>query len=549
MLMPSSQPRVGVVGAGFAGLAAAHALVRRGFQVVLFEASSSVGGRASADPGPHQRAGDYWPSGAPFLPGPEWIHGTQRSPIYKLAAAYGLLDGNEGSRAQLHAREGADSTAEILRDAAGLEIDRAEFDAGVAAASSAVRDCDRVARDPAFAAESSITRAESVGAAVRGLSRAGDFGRGVEWRLLQEACYCGCPDAGDLRLDAFGIYDELPGGDVPFASGFPELARRLGARLVELGGALRLNSPVDLICWGDELSTGARVVASGEELDFDHVLVTVSLGVLQRSCERAAADSRTGRALRFSPPLPSKRAAVVARCGWGLVEKLHLRDDDTDSGGGGVAPPLRVAPGATGELAPWVRGVYQLSATADGALRAWVVGEHAPRALAVEPDGAAIGAAARGLLTNLRRTPVGSVAVAATRWAEHERCLGSYSYIARNSSAGDIEVLASPLPEGSVAPRLLFAGEATHSLQYATTHGAFNSGLREAARLVALYSGKVRAACTRGGAHHPAEEAVFDLDGPPENYLGWDPRRGPCALEARPAAAAAPPPRAACSTT
>ena len=520
-----------VVGAGFAGLAAAHALVRRGFHVVLLEASSSVGGRASADPGPHQRVGDAWPTDAPFLPGPEWIHGTQRSPIYKLATAYGLLDGNEESRAQLHAREGKDATAE-LRDAAGLDIDRAEFDAGVAAASSAVRDCDRVARDPAFAAASSITHAQSVGAAVRGLSRVGDFARGVEWRLLQESCYCGCPDAGDLRLDAFGIYDELPGGDVPFASGFPELARRLGVRLVELGGALRLGAPVDLICWGDEpTSTGARVVTSGEELEFDHVIVTVSLGVLKRSCESAAAES-TGGTLRFSPPLPSNRAAVVARCGWGLVEKLHVRDDAAAAGGGGVPLPLRVAPGAKGELAPWVRGVYQFSPTADGALRAWVVGEHAPRALAAEPDGANIGAAARGLLTKLRRSPVGSVAVAATRWAEHERCLGSYSYIARDSSAGDIEVLGSPLPEGAVAPRLLFAGEATHSLQYATTHGAVNSGLREAARLVALYSGKLSTCTARARGANPAEDAVFDVDGPPESYLGWDPRdprRGPCA--------------------
>ena len=134
--------------------------------------------------------------------------------------------------------------------------------------------------------------------------------------------------------------------DVPFASGFPELARRLGVRLVELGGALRLGAPVDLICWGDEpTSTGARVVTSGEELEFDHVIVTVSLGVLKRSCESAAAES-TGGTLRFSPPLPSNRAAVVARCGWGLVEKLHVRDDAAAAGGGGVPLPLRVAPGA-----------------------------------------------------------------------------------------------------------------------------------------------------------------------------------------------------------
>jgi CRP-like cAMP-binding protein len=64
-----------------------------------------------------------------------------------------------------------------------------------------------------------------------------------------------------------------------------------------------------------------------------------------------------------------------------------------------------------------------------------------------------------------------------TRWTLDPESLGSYTYIAVGATPDDIRALAEP-----VGPTLCFAGEATHDRQWATVHGAYLSGLREAAR-------------------------------------------------------------------
>ncbi len=53
-----------------------------------------------------------------------------------------------------------------------------------------------------------------------------------------------------------------------------------------------------------------------------------------------------------------------------------------------------------------------------------------------------------------------------------------------------ISDLAAPVPSEK-QPRVLFAGEATHDHYYSTLHAAYNSGIREAERLIPLIrSGK-----------------------------------------------------------
>ena len=66
-----------------------------------------------------------------------------------------------------------------------------------------------------------------------------------------------------------------------------------------------------------------------------------------------------------------------------------------------------------------------------------------------------------------------------TRWAQDAFAYGSYSYIPVGSSGSDYAAFAEPIDD-----RLFFAGEATHRQYPATVHGAFLSGLREAARIM-----------------------------------------------------------------
>jgi CRP-like cAMP-binding protein len=66
-----------------------------------------------------------------------------------------------------------------------------------------------------------------------------------------------------------------------------------------------------------------------------------------------------------------------------------------------------------------------------------------------------------------------------TRWGKDSFTRGSYSYVAVGSTPADIETLAEP-----VGGRLFFAGEATYRYHWAGAHGAYASGLREAARLL-----------------------------------------------------------------
>jgi polyamine oxidase len=66
-----------------------------------------------------------------------------------------------------------------------------------------------------------------------------------------------------------------------------------------------------------------------------------------------------------------------------------------------------------------------------------------------------------------------------TRWAADPFARGSYSYVAAGAGFDDFEALAE-----QVSDRLLFAGEATYGEFFATVHGAYQSGIREADRLI-----------------------------------------------------------------
>jgi hypothetical protein len=71
-----------VIGAGFAGLAAARHLHKAGLSVVVLEALDRVGGRAKT----------IQTSGGQLEMGAQWFHGTEGHPVYEYAVAKGLID-------------------------------------------------------------------------------------------------------------------------------------------------------------------------------------------------------------------------------------------------------------------------------------------------------------------------------------------------------------------------------------------------------------------------------------------------------------------------
>ncbi len=75
-----------------------------------------------------------------------------------------------------------------------------------------------------------------------------------------------------------------------------------------------------------------------------------------------------------------------------------------------------------------------------------------------------------------------------SEWNTNHHFSGSYSYASVKSNAQKLDRsdLASPVKDSNGVDRLLFAGEATHDFNWATVHGAVETGWREADRISQL---------------------------------------------------------------
>ena len=205
-----------------------------------------------------------------------------------------------------------------------------------------------------------------------------------------------------------------------------------------------------------------RVHTDAEVFAADAVIVTLPLGVLQ-----------TGD-VAFEPPLPAEKVDAIGRLKMGDLAKLVLRFERP------FWPPDqyvfgylsdRVDDNPTLLINLWKsHHVPALTLITGGALA---------RRIEQLSDAEAM-AYARRVLTDMFGDAVpGATAMERTQWSQDPFARGSYSHIAVGATPADIDTLAEPL-----AGRVLFAGEATYRHHWASAHGAYVSGLREAARLL-----------------------------------------------------------------
>ncbi|CAI8594839.1 unnamed protein product [Vicia faba] len=245
----------------------------------------------------------------------------------------------------------------------------------------------------------------------------------------------------------------IPGGNETFVRALAEDLPIFYGRTVE---CIKYGSDGVLVCTDEQQFRG------------DMVLCTVPLGVLKKG------------SITFVPDLPQRKKDAIHRLGFGLLNKVVMLFP-TNFWGGNIDTFGHL----TEDLS--MRGefflFYSYSSVSGGPLLvALVAGEAAIRFEMMSPL-----ESVKRVLDVLKDIfhPKGIVVpdpvqAVCTRWGQDTFAYGSYSYVAVGSSGDDYDILAESVGNG----RVFFAGEATSKQYPATMHGAFLSGMREAANIL-----------------------------------------------------------------
>ncbi|KAL8098486.1 putative polyamine oxidase 5 [Apium graveolens] len=521
--MASRKPRIVIIGAGMAGLTAANKLFKaqkqtNAFELCVVEGGSRIGGRINTC----QLGGDTIELGA------TWIHGIQNSPVYKIAQEINALNSDQPWERMDGFVGDSVTIAEggFVLDSSVVDRVSSVFKSLLAFVRGKNVECDE------FEVMKCGLEFESVGCFLRkGLEeflgsvknvdrevmRCGDWNE----EMLIEAVfrkyehmlrsYYSADDLKSIDFEAEKEFSMFPGEEITIARGYFSVIESLASVLPQ--DLIQSGWKVEKIEWRPSGFVGTSrpvklLFSDGSVLEADHVIVTVSLGVL-----KAGILDDSGM---FFPPLPDYKTEAISKLGYGVVDKLFLQlnqsyDRETDQIF--KFPFLEMvfhdfdSETKDPEIPWWIRKTSSLSPiySNSSVLLSWFAGKEALalESLSDEEILNKVSTTVSSFLSNSRNLHNGNsssldnytgeepkfTTLLKSQWGTDPLFLGSYSYVAVGSSGYDIEKLAEPLPENSSLPSLqiLFAGEATHRTHYSTTHGAYLSGLREAERLLQHY--------------------------------------------------------------
>lgn len=406
-----------VIGAGMAGLSAAHELQKEGFDVTVLEARDRLGGRAWTD---------YAFADVPVEMGAEFIHG-QNVATWRWVEQLGL-------RTAHWAKQG-DSMVR-LEDRSWLPMDEAR------------------ARYPDFDLTRSWNLPDDPPKPNEDwrsyLLRLG-FSRD-QLRYVRRSYANACGESMRF-LSALAMLEQIRGnfengiGDYRIMDGY-------GAVIAGLSHGLdvRTSAPVARI---DSGASGVRVTLDGgETLDAARAVVTLPVGVLQSGL------------VDFSPDLPEGKKLALRGLRMGPVIKLVFRFDRP------IAEPHISAMYCGNNPPMWWSPSFGHD-TDSQIWTAFVSGDWAMDLLSLGDDGA-LDAAVDALRHELGNGDFGVEDARLISWPDDPYSRGGYSFVLPGHD-GARQLLAEPTPP------LFWAGEATEREgRAATVHGAIESGVRVA---------------------------------------------------------------------
>lgn len=465
--------KVAIIGAGIAGISAAEHLTRNGFtDFKIIEASDRIGGRiwTLEIDGKDLRV----------EMGANWIHGIERNPIFTIADENGLLQLRYKDKGLRHkdlflTERGEEVPVKTVKDCDftyGLLIQQCEefYQMGM----PTPYDVDSVGEYMKSEIEEKLENYSENERRLRNMI--------FSQHLKQETVVSGCNDLNDVSLSEFGCYEELPGIHYTIPPGFQCVLDILLSKVPQ--NNILLNLPVKCIHYGktDNDSKVMIECENGKKIYADHVIVTVSLGVLKASCDRM-----------FDPPLPKDKLESIQRLGFGIVDRINLYFDE----------PILEADVFRLELLwddekfseeernpdlsnSWFRKIYSFEVMDSHLIAGWVCGKEAMFMESLSEE--QIAEDCQGVLKKFLKKDVPKPSkVIRTRWGNSKFTRGSYCYIQVGASVNDVETLGEPVTDSDGKPIIMFAGEATHPSFYSTTHGALLTGHREAKRILDLY--------------------------------------------------------------
>ncbi|KAK4357799.1 hypothetical protein RND71_023409 [Anisodus tanguticus] len=443
----ASKGNVIVIGAGLSGLVAARQLISLGLKVVVLEGRGRPGGRVRSK---KMTGGQNGVVAAADLGG-SVLTGINGNPLGVLARQLGVPLHKVRDICPLYLPNGRtvnpdiDSKVEAsfnklldrvckLRQAMLDEVKSVDVSLGTAL--EAFRHVYRVAEDPQ---EQML----------------------LDWHLANLE-YANASLMSNLSM-AFWDQDDPyeMGGDHCFIPGGNERLIRALAEDIPIF----YDRTVESVRYGTD---GVLVYAAGgQEYHGDMVLCTVPLGVLKKGN------------IEFVPELPQRKKDAIERLGFGLLNKVAILFP-YDFWGGEIDTfgHLTEDPNMRGEFFLF----YSYSAVSGGPLLiALVAGEAAVKFEKMSPLESVVRVLEilKGIFSPKGIAVPDPLQAVCTRWGQDQFSYGSYSYVAIGASGDDYDILAE-----SVGDRLFFAGEATNKQYPATMHGAFLSGMREAAHIL-----------------------------------------------------------------